>query len=130
MRTILVRGLLRSSLNSSSFVSVVRVVRPTVVHPRRAMSSSSNQSPPENTSPAQVPLDKSPDNWFAKFSRATETPKDCFKGYSDRFNGITVDSSFEGAEQLDFGKKLEGSVNDLCPEMNLIRRSFDTENLI
>lgn len=61
-------------------------------------------------------LDKSPDNWFAKFSRATETPKDCFRGFADRFNGITVDSTLEAHasdEESDFGKKLEGTFNDL-----------------
>lgn len=79
--------------------------------------SSSNSTPAENNDGGKsVPLDKSPENWFAKYSRAEETPKDCFRGYSDRFNGITVDSSFERSEGIDIAKKLEGSFNDLCPE--------------
>lgn len=80
------------------------------------MSSASGEgrSGGPGSAAAEVPLtlDKSPDNWFAKFSKATDTPKDCFRGYSDRFNGITVDSMMEGkvdgAEESDFGKKLEG----------------------
>ena len=82
------------------------------------MSSSSSDKLPEGSKPV-VALDKSPDNWFAKFSRATETPAECFRGYADRFNGITVDSSLEGKkvdqsadteEDNDFGRKLEGAL--------------------
>lgn len=73
----------------------------------------SSSSTPEkgSGSGSPVPLDKSPDNWFTKFSRATETPQDCLRGYSDRFNGITVDSSFEGQVE-DFPKKLESKFPD------------------
>lgn len=64
-----------------------------------------------------VSLDKAPDNWFAKFSRASATPEGCFKGFTDRFNGITVDSSMEGrldgGEDIDIGQKLEGTFVDL-----------------
>lgn len=81
------------------------------------MSSSSGDSTrPAETEGAPLTLDKSPDNWFAKFSRATDTPKGCFRGYSDRFNGITVDSALEGkveggvVEEIDFAQKIEGTI--------------------
>lgn len=76
----------------------------------RLMSSSENE---KAANPLTMPLDKSPENWFAKFSRAEDTPKGCFKGFSDRFNGITVDSILERSEE-EFEAKLTGTFIDLC----------------
>lgn len=115
MRT-LVRSLLVLCNRSALSIGILSP-RPCVsVYPQRTMSSASGESSSggPGSAAAEVPLalDKSPDNWFAKFSKATDTPKDCFRGYSDRFNGITVDSMLEGkvdgAEESDFGRKLEG----------------------
>lgn len=92
-----------SSRSSASICAQLRV-------PLRAMSSSRDRVPPTSEKP--VPLDKSPENWFAKFSRPIETPSDCFRGFSDRFNGITVDSALESAD-TDFAQKLECSFVDL-----------------
>lgn len=94
------RVLLRGAIHCCPSIGLLRRVYPALVSPLCAMSSSKSAD-----------LDKSPDSWFAKFSRATETPQDCFRGFADRFNGITVDSGLEGTgDGNDFAQKLEGAL--------------------
>jgi len=53
----------------------------------------------------------SSDSWFHKYKNVEETPEGLLKGFKDRFNGITVDSSSEsigGTE--DFETVLKGSL--------------------
>lgn len=116
------RILVRSVLQGNRSFNIVRL------HRRRCHSdgvkhrvmSSAQQTGDKQTTAAAVALDKAPENWFSRFSRAHVTPEGCFKGFTDRFNGITVDSSLEGRkegeeEDIDIEQKLLGTFIDLWP---------------
>ncbi|XP_055611771.1 uncharacterized protein LOC129758312 [Uranotaenia lowii] len=52
----------------------------------------------------------SSDNWFNKYAAVEDAPSGIFKGLSDRFNGITVDSNQETCVLNEFESKLNKSL--------------------
>lgn len=52
----------------------------------------------------------SADNWFNRYAAVEDAPEGIFKGVSDRFNGITVDSNIETCSPERFGSILLDSL--------------------
>lgn len=50
------------------------------------------------------------DNWFNKYVAVEDAPEGIFKGVSDRFNGITVDSNIETCHPEQFSSVLQKSL--------------------
>lgn len=53
----------------------------------------------------------SSDNWFNKYAAVEDAPEGIFKGVSDRFNGITVDSNLESCQPDKFASVLQTSLS-------------------
>lgn len=53
----------------------------------------------------------SSDSWFNKYMAVEDAPEGIFKGVSDRFNGITVDSNLETCQPEKFASVLQNSLS-------------------
>ncbi|XP_058821227.1 uncharacterized protein LOC131683352 isoform X4 [Topomyia yanbarensis] len=53
----------------------------------------------------------SSDNWFNKYAAVEDAPEGVFKGVSDRFSGITVDSNLETCRPEEFSSVLQRSLS-------------------
>lgn len=58
-------------------------------------------------------LDEGQDSWFNRYKRV-EVPDNVFQGFSDRFNGVTVDSQTVKIHEVDFAEKLKSRYWNKC----------------
>jgi len=90
---------------SKQFISLLSVVKTSSRTIRHLAAVMGDTSKPDNN------LMNATDKWFNKYQLVETTESGVFKGVSDRFNGITIDSTTEPCDDTQFDGILSKSLN-------------------